>query len=426
MGLYIGIDLGTSGCRVIAIDEQAEVVLTRSRPLPASVSPAYGEYQQNPQDWWQAVCELLRETAAETDNRPIDAIAVDGTSSTLLLTDRQGRPITPALMYNDNRSRDSLQRLQQQAPEGNPVLSASSSLAKLLHLSQQIRGENYLALHQADWIMGRLIGDYGNSDENNALKLGYDPLTRQWPEWLNRLPIDRRCLPRIHPCGRFVGQLSQSAAQATGFKSGIPVVTGTTDSNAACLASGARTIGDAVTSLGSTLVLKILSDQPIFDSRYGIYSHRLGEQWLVGGASNSGGAVLKHYFKQSEFPKLTAAMQLDQPTYLDYYPLLSAGERFPLNDPDLQPRLTPRPANDSRFFQAILEGITNIELQGYQRLQQLGAPTPIQVFSIGGGAVNEPWCKLRQQRLKVPVIRARQPQAAFGVALLARNGINTD
>jgi sugar (pentulose or hexulose) kinase len=201
------------------------------------------------------------------------------------------------------------------------------------------------------------------------------------------------------------------------------VVTGTTDSNAACLASSANKIGDAVTSLGSTLVLKILSDQPVFDSRYGIYSHRLGDRWLVGGASNSGGAVLRHYFKPSEITDLTNTMQIDQPTGLEYYPLISAGERFPLNDPDLLPRLTPRPATDSRFFQAILEGIANIEQQGYQRLQELGAPRPKQVFSIGGGAVNEPWRLMRERHLKVPVIRAAQQEAAYGTARLALSGI---
>ncbi|MEW8340588.1 MAG: FGGY-family carbohydrate kinase [Candidatus Thiodiazotropha taylori] len=419
MGLCIGIDLGTSGCRVIAIDEHAEVVSTLTRPLPDSVSPAKGEQQQNPQDWWQAVTGLLQETVAKIGNKPVDAIAVDGTSSTLLLTDHQGTPLTPALMYNDSRSRDSLELLKQVAPEGSPVLSAGSSLAKLLHLSSNLNTDSYYALHQADWIVGRLTGNYRLSDENNALKLGYDPISRQWPEWINTLNLDTNCLPEVHPCGTPVGKLSKDAAQATGLQSGVTVVAGTTDSNAACLATGANEIGDAVTSLGSTLVLKILSDKPVFDSRYGIYSHRLGDRWLVGGASNSGGAVLRHYFKPNQLPGLTDAIQVNQPTGLDYYPLVSAGERFPINDPDLAPRLCPRPESDSLFFQAILEGIAEVEKQGYSRLMELGAPKPKKVFSIGGGAVNEPWRQMRELRLGVSVIRAVQQEAAYGTALLA-------
>jgi sugar (pentulose or hexulose) kinase len=422
MSLFIGIDLGTSGCRVIAIDESTAVKSILSQPLPATRSPATRQQQQNPQHWWQAVVELLRETAKQCPDQAIEAIAVDGTSATLLLTDHQGEALTPALMYNDTRSHDGLARLQEIAPQGSPVLSVSSSLAKLLHLRDRLENKRFYALHQADWILGRLCGRFPLSDENNTLKLGYDPIQRQWPAWISELDIEPECLPQVYPCGTPVGRLNKAAAQATGLKSGIPIITGTTDSNAACLASGACAIGDGVTSLGSTLVLKILSEQPVFDSRYGIYSHRLGDRWLVGGASNSGGAVLKHYFSFEDMTRLTQALQPEQTSGLDYYPLNAPGERFPINDPDLAPKLTPRPASDVLFFQAILEGIASIEQQGYQRLASLGAERPKRIFSIGGGAVNEPWRIMRQQRLKVPVIRAAQQEAAYGVALLALQG----
>ncbi|MES9861360.1 MAG: FGGY-family carbohydrate kinase [Candidatus Thiodiazotropha sp. LLP2] len=423
MSVYIGIDLGTSGCRAIAIDENGVVKSMTSRPLPESTSPGNGYQQQNPLDWWQAVVALLRDTGRETGNQSVSGIAVDGTSSTLLLTDTQGEPLTPALMYNDTRSRDGLATLKTLAPEDNPVLSASSSLAKFLHLSGKIETRNFFALHQADWILGRLCGEYPISDENNALKMGYDPVERKWPAWISELNLPLDALPKVYPCGTCVGKLSTSVADETGLKPGIPVITGTTDSNAACLASGATTIGDAVTSLGSTLVLKILSDHPVFDSRYGVYSHRLGDHWLVGGASNSGCAVLRSYFSDAEMSRLTPDLQTERRIGFDYYPLISTGERFPINDPDLIPKLTPKPDSELIFFQAMLEGIANIEQQGYQLLTRLGAPKPKQVFSIGGGAVNEPWRIMRQQRLDVPVIRAEQQEAAYGTALLALKGV---
>jgi sugar (pentulose or hexulose) kinase len=422
MALFIGIDLGTSGCRSIAIDEHGVVQSKLSRPLPDSSSPATGHQQQNPHHWWQAVIELLQEVSRMFTISSVEAIAVDGTSSTLLLTDREGHPLTPALMYNDTRSRDGLSILQTLAPVGSPVLSASSSLAKLLHLSKTTDTKTCYALHQADWILGQLSGHYPISDENNALKLGFDPVRREWPSWITELDIDPGCLPQVHPCGTQVGKLSHRAAKATGLPAGVPMITGTTDSNAACIATGANTIGDAITSLGSTLVLKVLSDRPVFDSRFGIYSHRLGDRWLVGGASNTGGAVLRHHFSEAQIAQLTPKLQPHHPTGLDYYPLNSPGERFPVNDPDLAPKLTPRPDSDLCFFQAILEGIANIEQQGYQRLSLLGAPAPERVFSIGGGATNEPWRKLRQQRLNVPVFQADQQEAAYGAAWLALNG----
>lgn len=82
-------------------------------------------------------------------------------------------------------------------------------------------------------------------------------------------------------------------------------------------------------------------------------SHRLGDAWLVGGASNTGGAVLRRFFSDAELAELTPRMDASRPTGLDYYPLTSPGERFPVNDPELQPRLEPRPADDAMFLQVV-------------------------------------------------------------------------
>jgi sugar (pentulose or hexulose) kinase len=326
-------------------------------------------------------------------------------------------------MYNDSRSRAQLAKLKDLAPAGNPVLSASSSLAKLLHLRQEITTDAYLVRHQADWILGRLCGDYGYSDENNVLKLGYDSIQRQWPGWLGALKINTDALPRVVPGATVIGKLCREAAEAAGLAQDIAIVSGTTDGNAAFLATGANRIGDAVSSLGSTLVLKVLSDKPVFAAEYGVYSHRLGDRWLVSGASNSGGAVLSNYFSQDEMARITSELEPESATGLDYYPLPSTGERFPYNDPDYPPRLTPRPVDDRVFFQGLLEGIANIEAEGYGLLHRLGAPKPRTVYSIGGGARNEPWRQIRQKKLGIPVVRAAQQEAAFGTALLALKGI---
>ena len=323
-------------------------------------------------------------------------------------------------MYDDTRGSASLAAIRRVAPEDSPVLSASSSLAKLLYLDNGLERSDYIALHQADWITGRLSGRYPVSDENNCLKLGYDPQSRRWPCWLTQTGLAADCLPEVFPVATPIGPISPSVASATGLPLETTVVTGTTDSNAAFLATGADQVGDAVTSLGSTLVLKILSDTPVFAAEYGVYSHRLGDRWLVSGASNTGGAVCRAYFSQQEISHLSQMVTPDQPTGLDYYPLLRPGERFPVNDSELPPRLTPRPQEDARFFQAILEGITRVEQTGYALLQRLGAPSPQRIISIGGGAVNEPWRQMREAALAVPVERAQHREAAYGSALLAR------
>jgi D-ribulokinase len=170
-------------------------------------------------------------------------------------------------------------------------------------------------------------------------------------------------------------------------------------------------------------VLKLLSDRPIYDAASGVYSHRWGQLWLAGGASNTGGAVLRHFFTDEELRELSDRIDPDLPSNLHYYPLLKPGERFPISDPHLSPQLEPRPLSDQDFLQGLLEGMTRIEQQGFDRLQQLGANPVTKVYSSGGGAANSTWQKIRQRYLQVPVVAAIQGEAAYGTAVLARWGI---
>ena len=419
MSLFLGIDVGTSGCRSCVIDAAGAIRAGVRTALPALVRNG-SAVEQDPALWWSALAENLDTLATQLPMGTIEAICLDGTSSTLLCCDAAGIPLAPALMYNDARATAAAQRIKACAPHDSAAHGASSSLAKLLWLLDTPAGKSAShTLHQADWLLGRLCGRYGISDENNALKLGYDVINRCWPDWLKALNIPPAVLPGVVPAGQAIGTPDATACTRWGFTAQARIVSGTTDSTASFIATGARP-GEAVTSLGSTLVLKVLADRPLFEPANGIYSHRLGNRWLVGGASNSGGAVLKQYFSDTDIARLTLLLQPDTPTGLDYYPLVAPGERFPVNDPELAPRLSPRPADDAVFFQGILEGIARIESEGYRRLAALGAPWPSRVISTGGGAANSGWCRLRATLLGVPVVAASHQAAAYGSALLAR------
>jgi sugar (pentulose or hexulose) kinase len=275
-------------------------------------------------------------------------------------------------------------------------------------------------MHQADWIMGRLCGQWGFSDVNNSLKLGFDAMHNCWPDWLEQLGVNRTILPKVLQPGTAVATIKQQVATQFGLPLTTQIIAGTTDSTAAFIATGANQVGEAVTSLGSTLVMKVISDKPIFSPKHGVYSQPLGNLWLVGGGSNSGGAVLLHYFNQQQLTEMTARLTPDQATGLDYYPLIHPGERFPVADNFKQPCLTPRPEDDVIFFQAMLEGMTNIEHQGYQLLAELGAPYPITLRSAGGGSHNPAWAEIRKTKLGIPMLKAQHQEAAYGSAVLAR------
>jgi sugar (pentulose or hexulose) kinase len=423
--LYLGVDFGTGGCRAVVIDAAGEICAQAETPMPAPYQQD-PEITQDPHDWWRALVATLQDLCTRIDRRQIRALAVDGTSATLLLCDARGDPLTPALLYNDRRAAAQAARIATVAPAESAAHGATGSLAKLLWLMEAGRAAKAVhALHQADWIAGRLIGNFGHSDYNNCLKLGYDAERLAWPDWLAGLGIKKEWLPRVHAPGTPLGPVQADVARELGLPEDTQAMAGTTDGVAAFLAAGAQNPGEGVTSLGSTLVLKLLSDRPVSSPAHGVYSHRLGRYWLAGGASNSGGAALAKYFSPEQLRTLTPKLKPDAPTGLDYYPLPAIGERFPVNDPALSPRLEPRPADDAVFLQGMLEGVARIEAQGYALLMQLGAPKLKAVFATGGGAQNPAWERIRARMLGVPLQRARSEQAAYGTALLAA-GLATD
>ncbi|MGM0593312.1 MAG: FGGY-family carbohydrate kinase, partial [Pseudomonadota bacterium] len=414
----IGIDFGTSGCRGVVLDERGTPLTEASVALPASRHHG-AAVEQDPHAWWRALETLLPELLRDVAPQTVAAIALDGTSGTVLLSDSAGQPLSPALMYNDNRAEAEAAQIAALAPRECAAHGTGSGLAKALWLLARTANPQAQVHTQADWLTGRLCGRFDYSDANNVLKLGYDPQKHRWPAWLGKLGVDTAQLPTVLEPGSPIAPLQPDLARRWGLSCDTLVCAGTTDSTAAFIASGAGKPGEAVTSLGSTLVLKVIAEQPVFAPEYGVYSQPLGAFWLVGGGSNSGGAVLRHYFSDEQMTRLSAALHPDRPTGLDYYPLLAPGERFPVNDPQLQPRLTPRPESDAHFFQALLEGIAAIEKRGYELLAELGAPYPTSVRSNGGGARNAAWTEIRGQRLGVPMLPAEQQEACYGAAQLA-------
>lgn len=466
MSFYLGIDFGTSGARAIAIDITGDIHGEARYPFDGSASSGYL--------WasvWQTALFKLISSLPESVRRELRSIAINGTSSTVMLCDSQGSPVTQPLLYNDARGLGVMELVGAIAPPKHPALSATSSLAKLLWWvggseklptvqgrSPELLSYEDLALrqnfplyflHQADWLGFLLHGLLGISDYHNTLKLGGDPSRQCYPQWLAEagfvqspdwdtvtpesiIPHPKHIpyLPRIVKPGTPVGSVTRQIARQFGLPSDCTVCAGTTDSIAAFLASGAREPGEAVTSLGSTLVLKLLSGTRVDNARYGIYSHRLeppltGDRalWLPGGASNTGGAVLRQFFSDRELTELSRQIDPSRESPLDYYPLISPGERFPINDPRLLPRLEPRPDNPVEFLHGLLESMARIEARGYQLLQELGATKLARVYTAGGGTQNPTWTAIRERHLQVPIVTPVHTEAAFGTAILARNSL---
>lgn len=413
--MYLGIDFGTSGARacVIAPGGQIEEMARLDYGAPTIDEAAA--------TWREVLFSLIAGIPAGMRRR-LAALAVDGTSATVLACDEALNPTFPPIPYHDARAVEEAAAIRRAAGWAHPAASASSGLAKVLWLKKHLGLQRArLYLNQADWLSALLSGQ-PVADYHNALKMGLDLETGQWPAWVEYL-ADVDYLPIPVKPGTTLGLLERPRARELGIHPDCLVRAGTTDSIAAFLAAGVDQPGDAVTSLGSTLVLKLLSETRVDDGDSGVYSHWFGRLWLAGGASNAGGATLRQHFSDDELEALSATIDPERDSGLDYYPLPTRGERFPVNDPELLPRLEPRPEQRADFLHGLLDGLARIEARGYARLQELGATPLRRVVGAGGGARNPTYARLRARRLGVPVTRAHEHEACYGSARLARDGL---
>lgn len=412
--LFLGIDLGTSGARAVVIDSAGKQVATARMAMSN-----YGANLRDPAVWWAATKAAVKDALAAVDGRAVRALAVDGTSGTMLAVGAAGEALGDGLMYNDACADAAiLGAIARHAPATSAAHGATSGAARAIILAR--RGPQKV-LHQADWIASHFSRQMV-SDANNALKTGYDAVAANWPDWLADAGVDMQLLPNVLQAGDPVGRISSQAAQEFGLAQDCAVIAGTTDGCASFLATGAHALGEGVTALGTTLTVKLLCEKPIFAPEFGIYSHSILGQWLAGGASNSGGAALLAHFSAEQIAALSRQINPANDTGLNFYPLPAVGERFPIADARMAPCVTPRPAQDADFLHGLLEGVAKIEALAFARLRELGGPDLISLRSIGGGAANRTWSAMRARILNVPMLEPMSDEAAYGAALLAQRG----
>ncbi len=266
---FLGIDFGTSGARSCVIDAGGAIVTEDKRDFGN-----LGEYERAG-IWREALWDLVASLPPAIRTQLSD-IALDGTSGTILACDEELTPRHPPLLYNDDRAVDEARLIAKTATPGHPAAAVTSGLAKTLWLKKRLglTGAR-LYLNQADWLSGLLTGRVGMTDYHNALKMGLDLDELKWPAWVEYL-ADIDYLPVPVAPGSRLATVSRPRARYLGVYPGCMVHAGTTDSIAAFLAAGVTRSGDAVTSLGSTLVLKLLSDTRVESTKHGVYSHWFG------------------------------------------------------------------------------------------------------------------------------------------------------
>lgn len=422
---WVGVDLGTQSVRALAVAEDGRGLGLTSRPLH-SRRPGEGRHEQDVTDWWECAADALAELcAALPGDVAVGGVAVDATSGTLAVLEPDGTPSGPGVMYDDTRGAEHVAAAQEAGAAlwDRQALRVQGSwaLPTLVELARTGRlGAGRRVVHQGDVVAERLVGHPVATDANQALKTGVDLTDLTWPTAvLAALGVDAAVLPAVVLPGTPLGTVSRHAAARTGLAEGTPVLAGTTDGCAAQLGSGALAVGEWNCVLGTTLVVKGVSETVLRDPTGALYSHRSPEpgRWLPGGASSTGAGVLTELLPGADLDALTTAAAGLDPVG-PCYPLAGRGERFPFVAPGARAFGVPDGPPD-RVLAAVAHGVAHVERLAFDLLDLAGADVSGPVVLTGGGARNRWWNQLRADVLGVP---ARVPEAgetALGAAVLA-------
>ncbi|GLY79158.1 FGGY-family carbohydrate kinase [Actinoallomurus iriomotensis] len=421
--IWLGIDLGTQSVRALAVTASGAVVGRGTHPLTGRREGQ--RHEQDPEEWWRATAAACRSALDGVPAGAVRAVAVDGTSGTILLTDGDGRPLTPGLMYDDTRAADETRRVNETGAAvwdelGYRRMQPAWALPKLLWLLGRHEGPVHLA-HQADFVNRRLAGHAVPADLSNALKTGAHLVEEDWPaDVLDTLGVPREVLPPLVRSGTPIGTVCASAAEATGIPAGTSIVAGMTDGCAAQLGAGRLTPGSWNSVLGTTLVLKGVTREPLHDPYGVVYSHRAPDgAWLPGGASSTGAGAISRDFPGRDLAELDRRAADHEPARALAYPLVSRGERFPFAAPDAEGFLLGGTGDEADDYAALLQGVAYLERLCFDHLDLLGAPVDGDLTFTGGTARSAYWCRLRARVLGRPVILPADPEPALGAAVLA-------
>lgn len=414
----IGLDVGTTGCKALLIDEGGRVLSQASRRY-APTTPRPGWSEQDPEDWWVAAKACLGEFG------DADAIGLAGQMHGLVLLDADLRVIRPAILWNDQRTveecreiEDRVGRDRMMAITGNPVLTGFQA-PKLLWVRRH-EPENYARIAHAllpkDFIRLRLTGEFQTDPSDASGTSLFDLSARQWSdEILDALDIPKGWLPEV--CESFVAPTTNS-------------IVGAGDQAAAAVGTGAVVSGIVSVSLGTSGVVFTALDQPRFDpaGRSHTFCHANGGWHAMGVTLSCGGSV--KWFRDALRPGASfedldrfAASVAPDAGRLTFLPYLN-GERCPHNDPHARGVFAGLSAADDlrTMSRAVLEGVAFSLADAMGVLRELGVGQG-DVRLTGGGARSGIWRQILADVLQSPCTTLKVDEGpALGAAILAGVG----
>lgn len=453
MSVTLGIDIGTSGTKTLAINEKGDVLASASAEYPCS-HPKPGWSEQDPELWWQATAQTVRDVLARGGLKPADVkgVGLSGQMHGSVFLDADGQVIRPALLWNDQRTAAECAEIEQRAGGrealirlvSNPALTGFTA-PKLLWVRNH-EPANWEKVRQVllpkDYIRYRLSGTYATEVSDASGTLMLDVANRRWSrELLDKLEIDPALLPPCYESPEVSSQVSELGAKATGLAAGTPMVGGGGDQPAGAVGNGIVRAGVVSATMGTSGVVFAHADQLGFDplGRLQRFCHAVPGAFCAFGVVLAAGGSFQWFRNELSKVEIEAARKQGIEVYdlltgeaamagmgaegLFFLPYLT-GERTPHFDPDAKGAWIGLTVRHGRphLSRSVLEGATYAMRDSLELIREMGVDIN-QIRVSGGGARNALWRKIQADIYGCDVHTLHASEGpAFGVALLALVG----
>jgi xylulokinase len=434
--MYLGIDLGTSGIKVILLGENGKVVDSATADLSVS-RPQLLWSEQDPQHWWQGLERCMQQLCQRRSLATVKAIGLAGQMHGATLLDAEHQIIRPAILWNDGRSFAQCQQLEEQVSSlqqitGNLAMPGFTA-PKLLWLQQQ-QPEQFASIAKVllpkDYLRFCLSGDFASDMSDSAGTLWLDTAARDWSDtMLSACGLSRDHMPELFEGNQITGTLLPQLARKWGMQN-VPLVAGGGDNAAGAVGAGIVKPGQAMLSLGTSGVYFAVSDGFRANPQSAVHSfcHALPDTWHLMSVTLSAASCLQWY--ADSVVRTPVATLLDELNTSDidtvnaplFLPYLS-GERTPHNRPDARGVLFGLSHDSDRvaLTYSVLEGVSFALAEGADALHASGL-VPEEISLIGGGARSPYWRQLLADVLNRPLSfrEGGEVGPALGAARLAQ------
>ncbi len=436
--VVLGVDIGTSSSKGVLVDFSGRVIAMAVREHEVS-RPHPGWVEMDAAVWWQEFISIANELCA-TPQTTILAVGVSGMGPCVLVTDDNGLPLRPAILYGvDTRATEQIARLTEElgAAEilrrGGSELSTQAVGPKLAWIAEhepQVSAASRRLFMPSSWLAWNLTGNYV-LDHHSASQCTplYDTIDNDWYlPWAEEIAPQLRLPPLLWP-GDTAGELSESAARATGLPVGVPVIAGTIDAWTEAVSVGAQSPGDLMLMYGTTMFLiNTVAERIAVPGLWGTVGAFRGTRNLAGGMATSGAITgwLRDLFGSPSYPELLAAAEAAGPgahglLMLPYF----AGERTPIADPDARGILAGLTIEHGQgdLYRAALEATALGVRHNVDALRAAGGVVE-RVVAVGGGTQGSLWTQIVSDVTGlVQEVPAVTTGASYGTAFLAAGAV---